>query len=147
MNTKYLILFRTLFKEMRTLLPMPPEHGVKLDNMSQWMVLAFLVENDDKEITQKDIEKAIHRSRATVSGILDTLEKKGMITRSISKKDKRKKIIQLYPKVLKSCQSARESFRAAEKILIQDIPNEDLEVFDSVIEKMIENCKKEKCNV
>lgn len=147
MNTKYLILFRTLFKEMRTLLPMPPKRELRLDNMSQWMVLAYLVENEEKEITQKDIERAIHRSRATVSGILDTLEKKEMVTRSISKNDKRKKIIQLCPKVLKSCQSARQSFQAAEKILIQDIPSEDLAVFDSVIEKMIENCKKEKFNV
>ena len=147
MNQKYLIQFRTLFKEMRSFLPKPPENGLKLDNISQWMVLAYLVENEEIEITQKDIERAIHRSRATVSGILDTLEKKGMIIRSISKKDKRKKIITLCPRVLKSFQSARQSFEYAEKILIRDIPSEDLEVFDSVIEKMIENLKKEKSNV
>ncbi len=147
MDQKYLIQFRTLFKEMRSFLPAPPENGLKLDNISQWMVLAYLVEHEEMEVTQKDIEHAIHRSRATVSGILDTLEKKGMISRSISKKDKRKKIIKLCPKVLESCQSAKQSFQYAEKILIQDISREDLEVFDSVVEKMIENLKKEKSNV
>lgn len=147
MNDKYLILFRTLFKEMRSALPKPPNKEMRLDNISQWMVLHYLFENREEEITQKDIENAIHRSRATVSGIIDTLEKRGMVIRNISKTDKRKKVITLCPKVLENCSMARRRFEEAELVLLKGIPNEDLEVFDRVIEQMIQNLKEENSHV
>ena len=147
MNDKYLILFRTLFKEMRSALPKSPNKEMRLDNISQWMVLHYLFENREQEITQKDIENAIHRSRATVSGIIDTLEKRGMVIRNISKTDKRKKVITLCPMVLENCSMARRRFEEAELVLLKGIPNEDLEVFDRVIEQMIQNLKEENSHV
>ncbi len=142
MNKKRFVLFRTLFKEMHKLMPKPSE-DMRLDNISQWMVLAYLIENDSKDITQKDIENAIHRSKATVSGILDTLEKRKLIVRETSKNDKRKNVIKIREEVLDKCRPIKKQFfESAESLLIKDIPNDDLVVFDRVLEQMVENLKK-----
>lgn len=142
MNKKRFVLFRTLFKEMHMLMPKPSE-DMRLDNISQWMVLAYLIENDSKDITQKDIEFAIRRSKATVSGILDTLEKRNLIVRETSKNDKRKNVIKIRDEVIEKCRPIKKQFfESAESLLIKDIPNDDLVVFDRVLEQMVENLKK-----
>ena len=147
MNKKRFVLFRTLFNEVHMLMPKPSE-DMRLDNISQWMVLAYLIENDSKDITQKDIENAIHRSKATVSGILDTLEKRNLIKREVSKSDKRKNVIKIREEVIEKCKPMKKQFfEAAESLLIKDIPNEDLVVFDRVLEQMVENLKEGKKHV
>lgn len=59
---------------------------------SQWDVIRYLIqrrkENADR-VTQRDIERFFSVSNPTISGILDRLEKKGLIERSLCEHDKR----------------------------------------------------------
>lgn len=62
---------------------------------SSFLVIDYLYENKDHEVTQKDIEKALVINRATTSKMLLLLEQKGFISRMNSTEDARKKIVVL----------------------------------------------------
>ena len=51
----------------------------KLDNCcsippTQMQIIGYILENKDKNIYQKDLEKVLNLTRATVSGVLATME-------------------------------------------------------------------------
>ena len=50
-----------------------------------------------EEITASDISRAISLSQATVTGVLDRLEKRGYIARQRSEKDRRRTLVQITP--------------------------------------------------
>ena len=50
-----------------------------------------------EEITASDISRAISLSQATVTGVLDRLEKRGYIARQRSEKDRRRTLVRITP--------------------------------------------------
>ncbi len=60
---------------------------------SQAELLLFLHRNEDKEMTQKDIETYYHISNPTVTGLINRLEAKGYVERVVSSEDARKRIV------------------------------------------------------
>lgn len=65
---------------------------------SSFLVIDYLYENREHEITQKDIEKELVINRATTSKMLLLLEQKGFISRMSSTEDARRKIVALTKK-------------------------------------------------
>lgn len=61
--------------------------------MPQLMCLRQLLK--DGELTPGQLAKAVYLSQATLTGIIDRLEQKELITRNRSKKDRRKMLIRL----------------------------------------------------
>jgi len=53
-------------------------------NLTAFKVIDFLYQTQEKDVTQKDIEKALVINRATTSKMLLLLEQKGFISRSSS---------------------------------------------------------------
>ena len=62
---------------------------------SQMHLLIYLdeCERNGKEVNQRDIEKHLHLSNPTVTGLLQRLEAKGFVARRISERDGRNKVI------------------------------------------------------
>lgn len=62
---------------------------------SQMHILIYLdnCERNGKKVNQRDIEKHLHLSNPTVTGLLQRMEAKGFITRTISETDGRNKEI------------------------------------------------------
>lgn len=58
----------------------------------QGLILIYLCENDE-EVYQKDIEKYFNIRRSTATGLLNSLEKNGYITKEPVENDKRMKKI------------------------------------------------------
>jgi DNA-binding MarR family transcriptional regulator len=58
-------------------------------------ILTFLLSNVDREINQKDVVEEFQIRNPTVSGLLDRLEGKGYIVRSIGKTDGRLRRIEI----------------------------------------------------
>ena len=67
-------------------------HGITLP---QWRALAQIALKDN--ITQRSLADAIDADQMTVSGILDRLEKRGLIDRFPDPKDSRAKLARLIP--------------------------------------------------
>ena len=72
---------------------------------SQIRIITYLCEN--KVLYQKDIEKNLNLSRATISGILSTMEKNNIISRCVSECDLRSKKIVLNEDIKKIFDSFR----------------------------------------
>lgn len=139
MEESIMATLRELFMEMRKILPKPDGNVPCFENVGQASVMLYLIDNDGSEITQKDIEVHTHRSKATVSGLLDTLEKRQLIVRVPSACDKRKKLVCITEEMRRNIKPVQAQFKEVEAVLLQDISSEELEVFHRVVFQMIEN--------
>lgn len=111
---------------------------------SQGRILRFIYNNKERDIYQKDIENEFNLRRSSATEILQKLESIHMIKRISDENDKRIKKIQITKEGEKIAQDMIYNIQKVEKILHQDILQEDLEIFFKVIDRMIENCIKEK---
>ena len=108
----------------------------------QLRILRYLYDNIDKEVYQKDIEREISVRRSTASGIINTMEKNGMIARMSSDLDGRVKRIIMTDKYIDSVTELEEKIISFEKELVKNINEEDLKVFLKVIDEMKKNLVK-----
>ena len=63
----------------------------------QGWIIGYLYENRGKEVFQRDIQAQFSIRRSTVTGILQLMEKNGLITRSSVERDARLKKLELTP--------------------------------------------------
>jgi len=112
--------------------------GYPFVSQSGFSLLDFLYCNQDKEITQKDIETELVINRATTSKMLVQLEQKGLILRSDSKTDARKKTVTLteYGKKLRNRNKEKQA--EFDRIMTASLSEEDLEAFDRIYDKLRE---------
>ena len=104
---------------------------------SQIRFIDYLADHD--EVYQSDFEKEFNISRATVYDVLNTMEKKGIITREKSSVDTRKNKVILNNDVLEHHKRVKEKINNINKELIKNIELKDLIVFEIVIEQMNKN--------
>ena len=107
----------------------------------QAKIIKYLIENEGKEIYQKDLENVFEVSKATISGVLLTMEKNNTIMRVSSKNDARQKRIVLPEKSKEIYKEVRETFRILNEDLIKNISKEELKTFYNILEKMRNNIK------
>ena len=107
---------------------------------AQTRVLYFVLDNYlDREIYQKDIQKALNISGATMSELLKKLEKRGMIERKrVEEDDRLKKIVPTSHAIMMK-ENLNRDIQNIEKKLVSEISEEELEVYLKVTKKMIAN--------
>ena len=113
----------------------------KVITPTQMYIISYILKSPEGEVEQKDLEKVLNLRRATVSGVLHTMEKIDLIVRITNELDTRKKKIRLNSKAEEIFCENRKNFEKLEKIVRRDIEEEDLEVFFRVVEKMKQNIK------
>ena len=113
---------------------------------TQIQIVNYILKHDEENIYQKDIEKSLNLSRATLSGVLNTMEKHGMIKRVVNTTDLRSKKIVLNEETKNIFEKSRQRLSEAEKILIENVNKKELETFLSVLNKMKENINKQNNN-
>lgn len=104
--------------------------------------LAFLFENQDTDIFQKDIEEFFSLRPSTVSRSLKLLEEKGYIIRTSMDYDSRLKKITLAEKSKEVCRSFEMSMRAVFEEVTKNISEQDIDNFNLTLSKMIANLDK-----
>lgn len=107
--------------------------------ISQLHIIIYLYQNKDEDISQRNIEKNFKLSNPTINGLLNRLETKGFIKKTISKKDARFKTIHLTTKSISMYQEILTSFNMMEQKIVKDISKEDLIIFEKVLNKILEN--------
>ncbi len=129
-----ILVVRLLFNTVKNNKLRPP-------TMTQARIMDYLLENKNKEIYQHELEKELNLRRATVSEVLTTMEKKGIIARDKNPYDARsKKIILLEPDSNKH-KEMKDNIKKLEGILTENISKEELEIFSLTLKKMQENLK------
>lgn len=109
----------------------------------QAKVTKYLIENKEGEVYQKDLEEVFEVSKATISGVLLTMEKNKIIKRIPSENDARQKKIVLTKKSKEIYKEVKETFKKLNEELIKNISEEELQNFIKTMEKMRNNIK---CN-
>ena len=112
-----------------------------LPSPTQMQIIEYII-NSDEEVLQCDLEKAIKLRRATISGVLKTMEKKDLITRVISSKDARVKKIILSDKTKKMYLESKAKLEALEELITSNISDNEINIFLEVMNKMQENLMK-----
>ena len=111
----------------------------KMPSPTQMRIIDYIIQNEDKPIYQKDLESIFNLRRATISEVLITMEKNGMIERVISKDDSRTKEIKLSDSTKEFFEENKHRILELESIITKDIDKKDIDVFKSVICKMKDN--------
>lgn len=110
----------------------------------QFMVLNFILENEEKDIFQKDIENLIGVRGATVTGIVQNLVQKGYVERVVSNVDARKKKIVLCEDKKQDIVFLKNEMARLKDKIESGITDEEREEFSRIINKLKENLKDEK---
>ncbi|OUQ14883.1 MarR family transcriptional regulator [Lachnoclostridium sp. An14] len=105
---------------------------------SQGRALHFLLAQTG-DIFQKDIEEEYSIRPSTATELLKQMEKNGLLIREPAPYDNRLKRIVLTDKALVYKDQVVEELTDLEETLVRGIPEEKLEVFFEVIEKMMDN--------
>lgn len=108
---------------------------------TQMQIIKYILENNDKEVYQRDLEKVLNLRRATVSGVLQTMEKNNLIKRVTDTNDTRTKRVILNEKTKNIFFTYRKKVSELELKITSGISKDELKIFSSVIDKMKENVK------
>lgn len=111
----------------------------------QGLILIYLCENDE-EVYQKDIEKYFNIRRSTVTGLLNSLEKNGYITKEPVENDKRMKKIKATEHAYSTVEKIDNHVIQLEKIMLDGIDEKEVKQFRNTISKMTLNLVKESKN-
>lgn len=117
------------------------KEGISNVSHVQADILSYLYRNKDRIIYQNEVEKKIGVRRSTISGILKTMEKNGLIIRNDSSEDARKKEVSLTLKSIKKHNDLEKKVEIFEKELLKGISYEEKEIFFKVIDKLKDNLK------
>ncbi len=128
-----------VYKKLNSKKSLDDEKCAKNPTLTQMKILGYILEHEDEEIYQKDLENIFKLSRATVSGVLQTMEKYQLIDRVIDSNDTRTKKIILNKKSKEIFEKHEKEFSNIEKIILKDINKEELENFLYVLRKMKDN--------
>lgn len=108
-------------------------------SIAQMQIIKYILKHDGKTIYQRDLEEVFNLRRATISGILKTMEKNNVIIRVCDPNDARGKIVILSDDAKKFFKEKETLFKKLEIVLKKDISKEELETFYKVILKMRDN--------
>lgn len=108
---------------------------------TQMQIIEYILMNEEKEVHQKDLEEILNLRRATVSGVLQTMEKNNLIERITDSNDARTKKIILNENAKKIFTQSQNKFKEVEEILVKNISKEELNNFSQVLNKMIKSLK------
>ena len=107
--------------------------------ITQVKIIEYLIKNP---VTyQKDLEKNLNLSRATISCVLKTMEKNKLIDRVSNTLDARSKEVVLNQNLKSKLEQNISEIKKIEKLITKDIDPNDLEIFLKVMKKMKENLR------
>lgn len=96
---------------------------------------------DEGKLLMKDIADKIHRTRPTVTVLVDKLEKLSFVNRVVSKEDNRYTYIELTKKG-KDFKTVFENIsNKLNKKLFSNITDDDYEIFENLLDRVLKNIK------
>lgn len=112
----------------------------KLTGSHCWFI-GYLMDNADKTIYQKDLEKHFNIRRSTATGILQLMERNGLIIRVSDEDDKRMKKIVLTEKARQTAMLIKGDILRTESVMLKGISSEEAEACKKTLDKILENMK------
>lgn len=106
----------------------------------QGHIIDFIqIESTHNDVFQKDVEVELNIRRSTATGILQSMEKKGLITREAVPNDARLKKIVLTDKALKIHNQIIQKLADAEEQLKKNLTEDEINTFFDIVERVSMN--------
>ena len=102
----------------------------------QGRMISYIVQNEDKGLVQKDLAEVFQRRGASITSMLQGLEKKGYIERRIPENNERQKNIFVLPKGKALVDETNEAFYAAEKELVHALNEDEVQQLTELLRKI-----------
>ena len=118
------------------------EIGIEPLTGMQGRIVGYLGHHQDQDVFQRDIEEEFQIRRSTATGILQLLEKKGLLERRPVARDGRLKKLVLTPKALAIHQCIEERIMESENDLYSCLTPEELEQFFIITDKLRHHLEK-----
>ena len=103
-----------------------------------WLI-GFIYDNRDRDIFQRDLQQQFSVRRSTMTGILQAMEKDGMIVRRPVEWDARLKKIELTEKAVERQEKFQRNIAEIEARLSSGLTQEEKETFIRLCEKIRES--------
>ncbi len=103
----------------------------------QWSVLASLWKNDGQ--TQQDLANAANKNKASITHLIDNLEKRNLVYRQSDEGDRRNNFIMLTEEGRNLKESLSKIVKKTTKEITSGIDKKDLKTSKKVLKKMIDN--------
>ncbi|PWJ39142.1 MarR family winged helix-turn-helix transcriptional regulator [Sediminitomix flava] len=103
----------------------------------QWAVLQFLKDNEG--VPQQALAEEFQKNKASITSLIDNLEKSNMVERKAHESDKRKKLLFLTKKGKGVQDELAEISVNTNKIITKGLDNDQLNVIDQSLTVMIDN--------
>lgn len=140
MENKILFKIKELDKQIvRKIIKENSDINIPQLTSTQIQILKYMIEHQTEDVYQKDLENILNLRRATVSGVLQTMEKNNLIKREVYENDIRVKKIILNEQTKQIFMKNKQKIDDIENNIIKNIPKEDLDNFIKTIDKLITN--------
>lgn len=118
--------------------------GEEVTGVQCGMIRYLYNESKKHDVFAKDLENEFDMRRASVAGIIQLMEKNGLIRREEIDQDGRCKKIVLTDKALQIREIIEQEIGSAEKQLVQDMDKEQIETILAGIKQMSYNMNRKK---
>lgn len=92
---------------------------------------------------QRELTEFLRAKPSTVNGVLDRMEEKGLVRRSVIGEDARRRLITLTDKGEEQQTRFAESFLASEEAMVRGFSPEERETLLRLLDRIVENLKEE----
>ena len=93
----------------------------------------------EKPAPQCEVVAHLKVKPSTANGILDRMVDKGLVERTVSETDARRRLISITEKGVGQCELTRRKFQEVETLLVQGLSPEEEETFRRLLSRVIEN--------
>ena len=110
---------------------------------AQTHVLRYLRQNGG-QMPQRELLENLKVKPSTVNGILDRMEEKGLVERSVSGADARQRLVALTPAGREREEQAKQSFLEAEALIAKGLTEEETDTLRALLERVIHNLEEDR---
>ena len=108
----------------------------------QFAIVSFIAkESTERDVFQKDLEQKFDIRKSTVTGILNTMERDGLLLRETVPYDARLRKMILTDKALQAKQNTEQVIDSVESQLSKGLTEEEITTFLSILEKISKNAE------
>lgn len=134
---------RSLWQQIKHLMNrrLTENDGYGLTGMQFAIVSYIAKESLEREVFQKDLEQKFDIRKSTVTGILNTMERDGLLLRETVPYDARLRKMLLTDKALLAKKNTEQVIDSVESQLSKDLTEEEIATFLSLLEKISKNAE------
>ena len=116
--------------------------SMNLDITPMHARIIVTIYKSSEPLCQKDLESSMSCNKSTMSSIVSTMEKNGLLTRENSKYDSRINYLILTEKGLDMVEFLKKDRKLMDKVMLEGISDEECIVFSQIVDKIRKNLER-----